>query len=500
MRYICNLTRFSTSRCGLRAAAIGVVALGFLFAVALRPTPLAASDPKTGDWPMWGGTPDRNMVSVAKGLPADWDVRSGQNVKWTADLGSQSYGNPVVADGKVFIGTNNEALRDPKQDGDRGVLVAFRESDGEFLWQQTHAKLESGRANDWPFQGVASSPTVEGKRLYYVTNRGVIMCLDTEGFADGENDGPVTDEELTGPHDADVIWAFDMMEEVGTYPHNLANSSPVIWGDLIFVSTSNGQDESHVNVPSPRAPAIIAVGKNNGELAWEDNPVEGRILHGQWSTPAVGTIGGVVQVVMGQGDGWVRGYEALTGKRLWEFDTNPKDSVWPKTRNEIIATPVIVGDRVYLGNGQDPEHGEGTGHFYVIDATKRGDITTSGLVWHFGDIRRTISTAAVADGLVYIASFSGFLHCLDAETGKELWQYDAFAAIWGSPFVADGKVYLGDEDGDVVVLEHGRTMKVITELNMGNSVYSTPVPAHGVLFLNNRNKLFALAEGASLKK
>jgi hypothetical protein len=300
------------------------------------PASFEASEPGTGNWPMWGGTPDRNMVSNMKGLPADWDVKTKKNVKWMAQLGSQSYGNPVVAGGMVFVGTNNELLRDPKQPGDRGVLMAFRESNGEFLWQQTHAKLEAGRANDWPFQGVASSPMVEGDRLYYVTNRGVLMCLDIQGFRDNENDGKVQNEPLKGQFDADVVWSFDMMEEVGSYPHNLSNSSPVIWGDLIFVSTSNGQDESHVNIPSPKAPSIIAINKNGGELVWEDNSVEDRILHGQWSTPSVGTIGGVVQLISAQGDGWVRGYEALSGKKLWEFDTNPKDSVWPRTRNELI--------------------------------------------------------------------------------------------------------------------------------------------------------------------
>ncbi len=126
---------------------------------------LVASDPGTSDWPMWGGTPDRNMVSNMKGLPTEWDVKTKKNVKWMAELGSQSYGNAVVSGGMVFVGTNNELLRDPKQPGDRGVLMAFRESSGEFLWQHTHPKLESGRANDWPFQGVASSPLVIGDRL-----------------------------------------------------------------------------------------------------------------------------------------------------------------------------------------------------------------------------------------------------------------------------------------------------------------------------------------------
>lgn len=443
---------------------------------------LVASDPGIGDWPMWGGTPDRNMVSSQHVLTS-WDIKTGKNVKWVSQLGSQSYGNPVVAGGQVYVGTNNELVRDPKAPGDKGVLMAFRESDGEFLWQQANAKLASGRANDWPFQGVCSSPLVEGDKLYYTTNRCEVMCLDTHGNGKREK----------------INWKFDMMEEVGSQPHNMSNSSPVSYGDLLFVGTANGQDESHVHIPSPNAPSIIALNKNTGKLVWEDNPVHDRILHGQWSSPSVGKIGDVVQVVIGQGDGYVRGYEALTGKRLWEFDMNPKDSVWPKTRNEVISTPVIYENKVYIGNGQDPEHGEGVGHLYAIDATKRGDITQSGKIWEFDNIRRSISTGALKDGLLYYADFSGFLHCLDAATGKELWQHDMLAAVWGSPMVIGDYVYLGDEDGDVAVLKTGRTKTVIGEYNMGSSVYSTAVPAHGVLFIANRNQLFALKEGAMTK-
>ena len=352
-----------TRRLRINSKLLVVLAIAWLSAVESAPARTQPGEPGTGDWPMWGGTGDRNMVSDMTGLPTDWDVETGRNIKWVAELGSQSYGNPVVSGGMVFVGTNNELLRDPDQPGDRGVLMAFRESDGEFLWQQTNPKLEAGRANDWPFQGVASSPLILGERLFYTTNRGVVTALDIQGFRDGENDGAITDEERTGEFDADILWEFDMLEEVGTYPHNLSNSSPVMWGDLIFVSTSNGHDESHVNVPSPFAPAIVAINIDTGEWVWEDNSVEDRILHGQWSTPSIGEVDGVVQVVSAQGDGWVRGYVAETGEKLWEFDTNPKDSVWPRTRNEVISTPVIHEDRVYIANGQDPEHGEGVGHF-----------------------------------------------------------------------------------------------------------------------------------------
>jgi outer membrane protein assembly factor BamB len=439
-----------------------------------------ASDPNAGgDWPMWGGTPDRNMVSSMKGVPTTWDVKTKKNIKWMAELGSQSYGNPVVAGGVVYVGTNNEGVKDPRVKGDKGVLMAFRESDGEFLWQDANDKLPSGRANDWPFQGVCSSPLIEGDRLYYVSNRCEIRCLDTHGGGDKHSK---------------LIWKFDMMEEVGSQPHNMSNSSPVSYGDLIYVSTANGQDESHFHIPSPRAPAIIAVNKQTGKLAWEDNSVGDRILHGQWSSPAVGKIGDVVQVVMGQGDGWVRGYDAVSGKKLWEFDMNPKDSVWPKTRNEVISTPVIYDNKVFIANGQDPEHGEGVGHLYAIDGTKRGDITETGRIWHYDKIRRSISTGAVYNGLLFYADFSGFLHCLDANTGKPYWVHDLLAAVWGSPMVIDGKVYLGDEDGDVVVLEASKEKKLIAQNNMGASVYMTPVPAHGALFIGNRNQLFAIAE------
>jgi outer membrane protein assembly factor BamB len=446
-----------------------------------------AGDPGTGDWPMWGGTPDRNMVSNARGLPTSWDIQTGRNVKWVAALGSQTYGNPVVAEGMVFVGTNNEGLRDPNVKGDKGVLMAFRESDGAFLWQIASDKLQAGRVNDWPFQGVCSSPLVENGVLYYVTNRSEVVAVNIRAK---DKDGKPIPE---------ILWKFDMIEELGNHPHNMSNSSPVIYGDLLYVSTSNGQDESHVNNPAPKAPALIALNKKTGKLVWEDASPGENILHGQWSTPAVGRIGDVVQVVHAQGDGWVRGFDALTGKKLWEFDTNPKDSVWPKTRNELISTPVIHNGVVYIANGQDPEHGEGVGHMYAVDATKRGDITESGRIWHYDKIRRSISTAAVHDGLVYIADFSGFVHCLDAATGKPYWVHDMLAAMWGSTLVADGKVYLGDEDGDLIVLQAGREKKILAEMNMGSSVYSTAVPARGVLFIATRNQLYAIAEGAQLK-
>ena len=460
---------------------------------------IVSAMPVFAETAMWGFTPSRNLVSDEKNLPVKWDAATGLNIKWTATLGSQTYAGPLLIGGKVFVGTNNQGKRNPKLTGDRGVIMAFRESDGEFLWQSTHTKLPAGRVNDWPQQGICSTPYIEDDRLYYISNRAEVVCVDTEGFMDGENDGPFTEETDTSEIDGDIIWKYDMIEELEVFPHNLATCSPIAAGDLLFVETSNGVDEGHIHIPSPFAPSFIALNKNTGELVWEDASPAENILHGQWSNPAYGVISGKPQVIFPGGDGWVYSLEPETGKLIWKFDCNPKDSVWELggrgTRNNIISTPVIWEDRVYISVGQDPEHGEGVGHLWVIDATGEGDITETGAVWHRGDedFHRTMSTVAIDDDLLYIADLSGFVYCLDANTGEHHWTYDTFAAIWGSTFVADGKVYIGDEDGDLAILKAGKKKELIFETNMGSAVYTTPVAKDGVLYIASRNTLFAIA-------
>jgi outer membrane protein assembly factor BamB len=373
--------------------------------------------------------------------------------------------------------------------------MCFRESDGKFLWQAVTDKLDSGSENDFPDQGVCSSPAIEGKRLYYVSNRGELVCLDTEGFMDGKNDGPFQDEARKGPTDADIIWKLDMMKELGVYQRNMANSSPVIWEDLVLVETSNGSSDE--KIPAPKAPSFIAVNKNTGKVVWQDNSPGDGILRGQWASAALGLVDGVQQAVFPGGDGWIYGFNARTGEKLWKFNLNPKDAVWPKTLNYGVSTPVFSGGKVFISVGQDPDSGNGIGHTYCIDPSQRGDITESGRVWQYDKINRSISTAAISEGLVFISDFKGVLHCLDAKTGKPYWTFDIQSPIWGSPLVVDGKVYLGDADGDVAVLKAGMEMKKLSVIDMGDSVFSTPVPANGVLYVMTRSLLYAIAASAA---
>src|SRR5262245_27179056 len=308
-----------------------------------------------GDWPQWGGPdPGRNMYSREKNLPYQFnpgkakagteeiDLSTTKNVKWVAKLGSQAYGNATVAGGKVFIGTNNDSPRDPQHQSDRSILMCFDEKTGEFLWQLVIPKLASGKVNDWENLGLLSAPTVTGDRIYIVTSRCEVMCLDVNGLADGnqgiQNEaqyvaGPGKPPAKIGPKDADIIWVYDMMDQLGVFPHNASNSSPLVVGDLVFVCTSNGQDWTHSNIPSPLSPSFVAVNKKTGELAAEDDAAIGpRIFHGQWSSASTGVVNGKPLVFFGGGDGWCYAFDAKPAKgsddvsflkKVWWYDCNP---------------------------------------------------------------------------------------------------------------------------------------------------------------------------------
>ena len=514
------------------------------------------------DWPQWGGNdPGRNMYSPAKGLPDRFEpgkVKSGteeidlgttKNVRWVAKLGSQSYANPVVANGKVYVGTNNESPRDKRHVGDRSILYAFDEKSGKLLWQLVVPKLKSGKVNDWENLGLLAAPLVVGNKLWIVTSRCEVLCLDTEGMANG-NDGPYKDEAKyvtldtgkppiePGPTDADILWRYDMMEELGVFPHNASNCSVILVDGRLFICTSNGQGWTHANIPSPNSPSFIALDPETGKLVGEDNAAIGsRIYHGQWTSPSAGKVDGKWQVFFGGGDGVLYALNPVPEKgngkplvkvfpgppdkiedpeldyikKIWWVDCVPpeykvkdgKPIKYPAAEgpSEINATPVFYDGKVFVAIGQDPEHGEGVGHLVCIDPSgKTGDITKGGVVWEYKGIKRSISTVSIdpTNGLLFIGDFSGFVHCLDVKTGKLHWVYDMKAHMWGSTMVADGKVYVGDEDGDFVVLasKGGDKATVLSETNVGAPIYGTPVIANGTMYVMSQTHLYAVGADA----
>jgi outer membrane protein assembly factor BamB len=227
---------------------------------------------------------------------------------------------------------------------------------------------------------------------------------------------------------------------------------------------------------------------------------------------------------------------------LWKFDCNPKDSIWndnaKSERCNLIATPVISGGKVYIATGQDPEAAEGPGRLWCIDPTKRGDVSpelvfdkngkpvaprrkiacdkslgetakpnpNSAAVWCYAGfdansdskiefkeaMHRTLGMAAIRDDLLVIADITGLVHCLDAKTGKVYWTHDLMSIVWGSPCIADGKIFIGDEDGDIVVFELSKELNVLATNPMGGPIYTTPVAVGDTLYVSTKEQLIAV--------
>ncbi len=486
-----------------------------------------------GDRPQWGARHSRNMVSAETGLPDGFDPATGKNVKWSAALGTECYSTPVVASGRVLIGTNNNQPRDPRHDGDRGVLMCFHETDGSLAWQLVVPKLKEDIYLDWPGAGMCSPATVEGDRVYTVTNRDEVVCLDLHGLANG-NDGPFRDEGRhmapqdrppmqPGPLDADIIWVLDLRTAAGVRPHDSAHCSILLDGPYLYVNTSNGLNSRHTAVDKPKAPSLVVVDKATGRLvAREREGISQRIFHSTWSSPALGEVGGRRLVFFGGGDGVVYAFDALAAMKdpssrdpqpgrvgslrtVWRFDCDPaapKQNIHSYIRNRrespsnIKSMPVFHDGRVYVTVGGDIWWGKNEAWLKCIDASQKGDVTQSGLLWSYPLERHCCSTPSVHDGLVYVADCGGKVHCVDARTGRPYWVHDAGRDMWASTLVADEKVYIGTRGGQFWVLATGKQKRVLSSIRLDDAVISTPVAAGGTLYVGTMKRLYALQKAA----
>ena len=512
-----------------------------------------------GDSPQWGEAWSRNLaVDNAGTLPVDFDPETGRNLRWSFETGGCTYSTAIVAAGRVFIGTNNDRQLDPRITGDRSVLLCLDEATGEFLWQHVTPKIPNRPLKDCPYVGWCSPPVIEilesdastasdenlseedktdqsasprvSGRVYVVTSRDEVVCLDLAGQSNG-NDGTFTDESALrtpigedvvplGPLDSDVLWVTNLETTAGVrvHQHDAAHGVPMILGDYLYVNTSNGVGDTHRDLPEGNAPSLVVLEKSTGRVvAAERSGASQRMVHCTWSAPACGTLGGRTVVLCFGGDGVLRAFEPFDPTapflerdadgiaalaELWSFDPDPnapqtKRSEYMGNRQEspsnTTGMPVILDGRVYFESGGDVWWGKQSVTLFCIEPpiNATGKLDERCVVWKHPLQKHSMSTPAIADGLLYITDEGRNLFCLDAVTGAEQWKYRFRGGFWSSALVAGGKVYAGAMNGEFRSFRHGRTLEPLAEMKL-DPVYGTPTVANRTLFISTMHYLYAV--------
>jgi outer membrane protein assembly factor BamB len=471
----------------------------------------------------WGGGSSPNMASEARDLPAD---PGSIEPLWELKLGSHTYTIPTIDRGRVYIGANDSGVERPgyKPTGG-GVLLCVDQTTSKLIWRLSSPRYFAGVKPPYHFDqwncGICSGPVVDGDRVYVISGRGEILCLDREGQVNG-NDGPYLDElgymGITNaldiklePKDGDIIWKYDLIPELDVVPHDVCGSTLLVHGDLLYACTSNGIDDRHNKIPRPDAANLIVLDKKTGRLIARDDGIIGQgLLHCNWSSPSPGRVNGRTLIFFGGGDGILYAFEPPVPSRdlpvqmlrkVWASDCNPPDFRMrdgqavpyskhnknsPDGPSEIIGTPVFHNGRVYVAIGQSPLHGNGRGCLSCIDAATGAKVWTSEL------IERTLATPSIADGLLYIPDTTGNLHCFDAGTGDRYWVHPLGGQTWSaSSFVADGKVYVGTELGLLWVLKAGKDLQVLSKTRLKTNPI-TLTAANGVLYIPTQRSLLAV--------
>lgn len=487
------------------------------------------------------------MVSSETPLPASFDPKSGVNVRWSVPLGTETHSTPIVAHGRIFIGTNNGEPRDARHQGDRGVLMALDEASGRLLWQLVVPKRVEDIYFDWKNAGISSTATAEGDRVYVVDNRGVVLCLDVHGLANG-NDGPFRNESIyyapqptnelaqgapaafnpdgtlrvganlpalnhvdLGPLDADIVWFFDLTSGAGIWSHDASHSSILIRGDHLYLNSGTGVDNTHRRIRRPDAPSLVVLDKRTGQyLARDQEGIGANIYHSTWAPPSLARVDGKDRILFAAGNGILYAFEPVDAgntpapgsppsslKKVWSHDFDPdapKSDVHRFHLNKqegpsnFYGAPVFDQNRVYLAGGGDLWWGKNGAWLQCLDiAAGKPDLR-----WSYPLVRHTFSTAAVHQGLVFVSDCSQNLHCVDTETGSPLWTHALRGETWASPFVADGKVYVGTRRGTLHVLAAAREKKELATLELGSPISATTMAANGVLYVATMSHLHAV--------
>ncbi len=400
--------------------------------------PLAAEH-----WPQWRG-PMLNGISPEKNLPVQWSTT--QNVTWKLAMPERSGATPIVWGDHVFLNVG---------EGSSLALWAVDRTNGTVRWKRP---LGDGNRRMMKQQMSSPSPVTDGRTVWVITGTGVLKAFD---FAGKE------------------MWSRDIQADYGRFGLQWGYaSSPLLFEDSLYVQVLHGM---HTDDPS----YVLRIDKASGKTIWRVlRPTAARFESPDaYTTPALLRNGNSTEIVITGGD-VVTGHEPATGKELWRADgLNPTNN----GSFRVVASPVVHGDLLFAPSRERP--------LLALKPGGRGDVTASHVLWSFNN-GPDVPTPVTDGTYLYSINDRGILYCLDARTGKVVYgpQRLRNATYSGSAVLADGKIYITDEDGVTTVFRSGPKFELLAENDLQDYTLSSPAVSDGQIFVRTATFIYAIGK------
>ena len=422
-----------------------------------------------GSWPAFRGF-QASGVAEGQNLPDTWNAKTGENILWRTPLPGLAHSSPVVWGNQIFV--TSAVSSDPKAtfrpglygDGDasqdrsrhRWMLYALDKRNGKILWERVAHEGEPVDKRHIKSTYANSSPATDGRIVVAWFGSQGVHAYDVNGRS---------------------LWKVDLGRvdmgayDIPTFEWGPA-SSPIIWNNLVILQCDTQTDSF-----------LLALDAETGKTVWKTEREE----LPSWGTPTVAMTAKGPELVTNASN-FIRGYDPLTGKELWRLGRSSKITA---------PTPIFTDDVFVIASGRGPER-----PIFVVRANARGDLTlpegktdSEAVVWSRTGRGSYMPTPLSYKGILYVLSNNGLFDAYNLKTGAEIYRQrlplvgSGFSA---SPVAADGKIYLSNEDGEILVITAGEKFAQVATNSMGELLMATPAFSEGVMYVRSAQSLFAV--------